>query len=74
MSNSFLDTSYLLALELTKDQNHPAAKQHWQSISQSPPPFVTTSYVFDEVVTYFSSRGYHAKTAKTANEARLDLL
>ena len=71
MSKAFLDTSYLLALELTKDQNHPAAKQHWQSISQSPPPFGTTSYVFDEVVTYFSSRGYHAKAVQVGNSLLL---
>jgi predicted nucleic acid-binding protein len=67
MSKVFLDTSYLLALELAKDQNHPAAKQHWQGIIQSPPSFVTTSYVFDEVVTYFNSRGHHAKAVQVGN-------
>jgi predicted nucleic acid-binding protein len=67
MSRVFLDTSYLLALELAKDQNHPAANQHWQTIIQSPPSFVTTSYVFDEVVTYFNSRGHHAKAIQVGN-------
>lgn len=67
MSRVFLDTSYLLALELAKDQNHPAAKQHWEDIIQSPPSFVTTSYVFDEVVTYFNSRGHHAKAVQVGN-------
>lgn len=64
MSKVFLDTSYLLALELTRDQNHEAATQHWQSIVSSLPSFVTTSYVFDEVVTYFNSRGQHQKAVK----------
>lgn len=67
MSKVFLDTSYLLALELAKDQNHPAAKKHWQAIIQSPPAFVTTSYIFDEVVTYFNSRGHHAKAVEVGN-------
>jgi predicted nucleic acid-binding protein len=67
MSKVFLDTSYLLALELSKDQNHAAAKQHWQTIIQSRPSFVTSSYVFDEVVTYFNSRGFHPKAVEVGN-------
>ncbi|MBP1468199.1 PIN domain-containing protein [Candidatus Chloroploca sp. M-50] len=57
----FLDTSYLLALELRNDQNHEHAQRHWQTFRQNLPYFVTTSYVFDEVVTFFNSRHYHAK-------------
>ena len=64
MSTVFLDTSYLLALGLTRDQNHAAATLNWQSIIQSLPSFVTTSYVFDEVATYFNSRGHHAKAVQ----------
>ena len=64
MSKVFLDTSYLLALELTRDQNHLAADQHWQSIVQHLPPLVTTSYVFNEVVTYFNSRRQHEKAIR----------
>ena len=71
MSKVFLDTSYLLALELTRDQNHEAATHHWQSIVPSRPSFVTTSYVFDEVVTYFNSRGQHEKAVQVGNSLLL---
>ena len=57
----FLDTSCLLALELAHDQNHVAALAHWRSVAQRLPSFVTTTYIFDETMTFFNSRGYHAK-------------
>ena len=61
MNKVFLDTGYLLALELANDQHHQEAVEHWKRIKKSLPLLVTTSYVFDEVVTYFNSRGHHAK-------------
>lgn len=67
MKAVFLDTSYLLALELSNDQNHRAALKHWRSAVKSLPPLVTTSYIFDEVVTYFNSRGHHAKAVEVGN-------
>ena len=71
MSVVFIDTSYLLALELANDQNHQAAKKHWQQVVASLPTLVTTSYVFDEVVTYFNSRNYHAKAVQVGNRLLL---
>lgn len=67
MNAVFLDTGYVLALELSNDQNHRAASKHWRSLSKKLPPLVTTSYVFDEVVTYFNSRKYHAKAVEVGN-------
>ncbi len=63
----FLDTSYLLALELTNDQYHDVASQHWKQVSKALPRLVTTSYIFDEVATFFNSRGLHAKALSVGN-------
>jgi predicted nucleic acid-binding protein len=67
MSGVFLDTGYVLALELSNDQNHRIAAKHWRSLRKRLPPLVTTSYVFDEVVTYFNSRRHHAKAVEIGN-------
>lgn len=67
MNIVFMDTSYLLALELANDQNHQVAKAHWQQVIISLPQLVTTTYVFDEVVTYFNSRGHHSKAIQVGN-------
>jgi predicted nucleic acid-binding protein len=67
MTSAFVDTSYLLALELANDQNHAAAMRHWQRVGTALPRLVTTSYVFDEVVTFFNCRGHHAKAAEVGN-------
>ncbi len=67
MSAVFLDTGYILALELANDQHHLVALKHWQHVQTALPPLVTTTYVFDEVVTFFNSRGYHAKAVQIGN-------
>lgn len=64
MESLFLDTSYLLALELADDGNHGAAVKYWSEIVANLPPLITTSYVFSEVVTFFNSRGLHDKAVK----------
>jgi len=67
MNAVFVDTGYLFALEITNDQHHQAAIQHWQGIVAALPCLVTTSYVFDEVVTFFNSRGQHTKAIQVGN-------
>lgn len=61
MNTVSVDTSYFLALELVNDKNHQAAVQHWHSATADLPNLVTTSYVFDEIVTFLSSHGLYEK-------------
>jgi predicted nucleic acid-binding protein len=60
----FLDTGYIIALEASDDQNHKTALQHWSSFSENLPVIITTSYVFDETVTFFNNRGHHQKSVE----------
>lgn len=61
MKKLFIDTGFLIALEAADDRYHEAASACWQSLTPSLPGLVTTSYVFDEVVTFFNSRNRHSK-------------
>jgi uncharacterized protein len=61
---AFIDTGYLIALEAADDQHHAAALRHWRAYIQSRPQLVTTSFVLDEVATFFNSRGRHAKAVE----------
>jgi uncharacterized protein len=59
----FVDTGYLIALEDADDSNHPAAAEHRDGLREMP-ALTTTSYVVDEVVTFFNVRGQHAKAVE----------
>lgn len=65
MNTVFLDTGYLIALEVLDDQYHEAAAVHWSNLLHDMPLVVTTSYVLDEVVTFFNSRNLHSKAVET---------
>jgi len=63
-------TGYVLALELSNDQNHRAASKHWRSLRKRLPPLVTTSYVFDEVVTYFHCKNLYFMKQTAQDQVR----
>ena len=66
MNNLFLDTGYLIALESSNDQYHEMAQAHWHELRANLPPIVTTSFVLDEVATFFNCRGFHSKAVAIA--------
>ena len=67
MTPLFLDANYLIALEVSDDQHHHAAWEHWKELLESPPSLVTTSYVLDEVVTFLNNRRQHSKAVRVGN-------
>lgn len=67
MNPVLLDTSYLIALEALDDQYHKTAVAHWNGLLQNLPLLVTTSYVLDEVATFFNSRNLHSKAVETGD-------
>jgi uncharacterized protein len=56
----FLDSGFLIALNAADDQHHLRAAEHWRLIDRTR-LLLTTTYVLDEVVTFFNSRGRHSK-------------
>ncbi|HEX8197604.1 MAG TPA: PIN domain-containing protein [Pyrinomonadaceae bacterium] len=71
MNTYFADTSYLLALELGDDQNHHSALTHWTELLKTTFAVVTTSYVFDETITYLNSRNHHEKAVEVGENLLL---
>ena len=63
----FLDTSYVIALEIVNEDNHQVVLQHWQTLAISQPSLVTSTYIFDEIVTFFNSRNLHYKAVEIGN-------
>ena len=64
----FLDTSYILALEIKNEDAHQKVMQNWTTLAISKPFLVTTTYIFDEVVTFLNSRNLHHKAVEIGNK------
>ncbi|MCC6328110.1 MAG: PIN domain-containing protein [Acidobacteria bacterium] len=71
MKRYFLDTNFLVALELSTDQHHTIAVKKWNEVTSSPFHFVTTSYVFDETITFLNSRNHHEKAVEAGENLLL---
>jgi len=63
----FLDTSYILALEIKNEDAHQKVLQNWAILIKSKPFLITTTYIFDEVVTFFYSRNLNYKAVEVGN-------
>jgi predicted nucleic acid-binding protein len=64
INHYFLDASYIISLELADDQNHINTLKHWQILDKKQLHLTTTSYIFDEVVTFLNSRNLHEKAVE----------
>ena len=64
MHSFFLDTSFLIALEFQYDQYHRQAREMWIDISTKNPKLVTTSFIFNEIVTHINTRKHHQVALK----------
>jgi uncharacterized protein len=64
MKSLFVDSGYWIALENADDQNHINALSHWRKLRVGMPQLVTTSYIFDEIITFFNNRQNHAKAVE----------
>jgi uncharacterized protein len=60
----FLDTSYIVALEIKNEDVHNRVLDHWLRLASLRPQLITTTYIFDEVVTLLNSRKLHGKAVE----------
>jgi predicted nucleic acid-binding protein len=66
----FLDTSALVAVWHKRDGHHERAARFLDECLRDGTVFVTTDYVFDEVVTFLRRRGGHALAVRVGEALR----
>jgi uncharacterized protein len=57
MRTLFLDAGFVIAQQLSTDQHHERALACWAQIAQERARLITTSFVFAEVIAFFSGKG-----------------
>jgi predicted nucleic acid-binding protein len=57
----FIDSGYLIALDIRNDERHAETSRHWREFVRTGPQLVTTNLVLAEVLAFFQSRGLHEK-------------
>lgn len=67
MEPVFLDSSFVIALEVADDSNHGDALRQWHKILKRRPLLITTALVFSEIVTFFNVHNHHAKAVEVGN-------
>lgn len=67
----FVDSSYWIALELADDQNHGPAQAKWNSLDLVLTDLVTTTYIFDETITFLNSRNAHTTAVELGDSILL---
>lgn len=63
----FLDTSFIVAMEDADDQNHAKAISYWKKFKKHPERLITSTYVFDETVTFFKKKISYKKAVEVGN-------
>jgi predicted nucleic acid-binding protein len=63
----FVDTSGFVALTDKRDQHHARAKRFFRLLARTRKPFVTSTYVADEVITLVRMRIGHAVAVEVGN-------
>jgi uncharacterized protein len=67
MKHYFLDSSFVIAAGLARDQNHTRAASMWPLLLKSGVQLITTTFIFEEAVTFFNGKGEHALAVHFGN-------
>jgi uncharacterized protein len=64
----FVDSAFLIALVFRADQNYAKAQSTWARVTSERRSFITTTFVFDETVTFLNGRGEHRLAVEIGNQ------